>query len=749
MKPDLSTRTRTTVDGRAAPRGDRADPTSRSSRFERAADRAAPAAKPGISVVVPVLHAAVDPTRVLEGLPEDLHEILLVDAAPTTAVADRARGLRPDLTVVRANLLEPAEALAGGLHSARGDIVVVLAADGSADPGQIPAFVRALQDGADYVKGSRFLPGAAGAHLGAPGRAANRVLSSLVNALYGTSYTDVSNGSVAFWSYCLPRLDLEGGGTDVQTLLNLRAARAGLRVTEVACPRAEAADPSAPDSARIVGTLVRERFRRAGDDAGADVATAPAPSTRHHTRSSEAPGALTAEPTRRTRSRRRRSSLALGVADALAAAVAVGAALGVDDGGLQATSYLGVLLVLVLARIMGLHGDDGVRLRKSTLDEAPSLLQLAAATSFLGWWVAVLGGAQLGAGVPALFFATLLAALLLFRRVARGLSGRVSPLERCLLIGDDLDAHTLRGKLDGHNVPATVVAQVALADLKVDRGRAAAPTGRVLQHLVVSQDINRLVVSSRTAEAKEAIDLLREARALGLAVSILPGLGAVLGSSTRFESVGGMTLMAVRTDGMRRSTRRAKRAFDIVGSALGLFALAPVFAGLAVIIRVGSPGPILFRQPRIGRDGEPFEMLKFRTMVDGADEMKAELAEAVAAGELFKLPEDPRVTNVGRILRRAGLDELPQLVNVLRGEMSLVGPRPLIAEEDQRIQGWDRDRLRLTPGMTGQWQISGPMRPPLREMVTIDYLYVTNWSLWTDIKILLRTAAHVCGRRGE
>jgi lipopolysaccharide/colanic/teichoic acid biosynthesis glycosyltransferase len=210
-----------------------------------------------------------------------------------------------------------------------------------------------------------------------------------------------------------------------------------------------------------------------------------------------------------------------------------------------------------------------------------------------------------------------------------------------------------------------------------------------------------------------------------------------------------MTLMAVRTDGMRRSTRRAKRAFDIVGSALGLFALAPVFAGLAVIIRLGSPGPILFRQPRIGRDGEPFEMLKFRTMVDGADEMKAELAEAVAAGELFKLPEDPRVTNVGRILRRAGLDELPQLVNVLRGEMSLVGPRPLIAEEDQRIQGWDRDRLRLTPGMTGQWQISGPMRPPLREMVTIDYLYVTNWSLWTDIKILLRTAAHVCGRRGQ
>ncbi len=754
MNPDLSTRTRTTLDERSATRGGRIDGPGRAARFERAADRVA--AEPRVSLVVPVLHAALDLRHILERLPEDLYEVVLVDAVPVASVVERARELRSDAVVVRAHLLEPAEALAAGLEAAAGDIVVVFAADGSTDPAQIPALVRALQEGADYAKGSRFLPGAAATGVGAAGRMADRALSGLVNVLYGTSYSDVSNGSVAFWSYCLPRLDLAGATTDLETLLNLRAARAGLRVTEVPCPPPDGArEAAAPDSARIVGTLVRERFRRRFDAWGAATldgaanGAAPVSASALRRRGNEAPGALTAEPTRSARSRRRRSRFALGVADACAAVVAVAAAQAAAGGELGGAAFAAVALVLVLARIMGLNGDDGVRLRKTTLDEAPALLQLSAGVSLVGWWVAVLAGARLGAGVPAVFLGALLGGLVVLRGVARAVVRRLGPLERCLLLGDDLDAHALRGKLDGHNVPATVVAQVALPELTAEQERASAPTGRMLQRLVVAHDINRLVVSSKTAEARESIDLLREARALGLTVSVLPGMGAVLGSTTRFETVGGMTLMAVRTDGMRRSTRRAKRAFDFTGSALGLLVMAPVFAGIALAIRLGSPGPVLFRQPRIGRDGEPFEMLKFRTMVDGADEMKAELAEAVAAGELFKLPEDPRVTAVGRILRRANLDELPQLVNVLRGDMSLVGPRPLIAEEDERIMGWDRDRLRLTPGMTGQWQISGPMRPPLREMVAIDYLYVTNWSLWTDVKILLRTVAHVCGRRGQ
>ena len=170
---------------------------------------------------------------------------------------------------------------------------------------------------------------------------------------------------------------------------------------------------------------------------------------------------------------------------------------------------------------------------------------------------------------------------------------------------------------------------------------------------------------------------------------------------------------------------------------------------IAIAVRLDSPGPILFRQWRIGRDGEPFQIFKFRTMVDGADELKDQLRELNEADGLFKITDDPRITRVGRRLRRCSCDELPQLFNVLLGQMSLVGPRPLVADEDGRILGVRRGRLRLTPGMTGQWQISGSSRIPLEDMVKLDHLYVSNWTLWGDVKILLRTVPYVLSRRGR
>jgi lipopolysaccharide/colanic/teichoic acid biosynthesis glycosyltransferase len=172
-------------------------------------------------------------------------------------------------------------------------------------------------------------------------------------------------------------------------------------------------------------------------------------------------------------------------------------------------------------------------------------------------------------------------------------------------------------------------------------------------------------------------------------------------------------------------------------------------AVIAAVIKLTSPGPVLFRQTRVGRDGHTFEMLKYRSMYEGADARKRELLPRNEADGLFKIADDPRITRVGRFLRRTSLDELPQLFNVLRGQMSLVGPRPLVLDEDRRVEGWYRRRLYLTPGMTGDWQVFGAARIPLREMVTIDYLYVSNWSLWADIKILLRTIPCVVGRRGQ
>ncbi len=167
------------------------------------------------------------------------------------------------------------------------------------------------------------------------------------------------------------------------------------------------------------------------------------------------------------------------------------------------------------------------------------------------------------------------------------------------------------------------------------------------------------------------------------------------------------------------------------------------------LLRLTSRGPVFFRQERVGRGGRSFELLRFRSMCVDAEQRKAGLAaHNQAAKGFFKIADDPRITRVGRLLRRTNLDELPQLLNVLRGEMSLVGPRPLIPQEDRRVVGWHRRRLELTPGITGHWQVLGSSRIPLDEMVAIDYLYVANWSPWTDVKLLLRTIPHVLGARG-
>jgi lipopolysaccharide/colanic/teichoic acid biosynthesis glycosyltransferase len=232
-------------------------------------------------------------------------------------------------------------------------------------------------------------------------------------------------------------------------------------------------------------------------------------------------------------------------------------------------------------------------------------------------------------------------------------------------------------------------------------------------------------------------------------VSVLPRLLEVVGSSVEFDDLHGVTVMGVRRFDLTRSSSVVKRAFDLAGASLGLLAVSPILLGLAVAIKLDSRGPVFFRQLRVGRHGKRFYVYKFRTMVPDAEALKDSLRDRNEAREgLFKIADDPRVTRVGSLLRKSALDELPQLINIIRGEMSLVGPRPLVVDEDERVEGWHRRRLELMPGMTGHWQILGPASVPLREMAAIDYLYVANWSLWTDIKILLRTVPHVIGRRG-
>jgi exopolysaccharide biosynthesis polyprenyl glycosylphosphotransferase len=209
------------------------------------------------------------------------------------------------------------------------------------------------------------------------------------------------------------------------------------------------------------------------------------------------------------------------------------------------------------------------------------------------------------------------------------------------------------------------------------------------------------------------------------------------------HDVGGVPLVSVKAPRLSGLARLLKRTMDVALAGVGLVLLAPLFGYAALRIKLESPGPVFFRQERMGAGGKTFQIFKFRSMHADADERKDEVGHLNIHREdgprMFKVPNDPRITRFGRFLRKWSLDELPQLINVVRGEMSLVGPRPLILGEDENIHGHERRRLGITPGVTGLWQVLGRSDIPFSEMVTLDYIYVTNWSLWGDVKLLVRT----------
>jgi exopolysaccharide biosynthesis polyprenyl glycosylphosphotransferase len=430
----------------------------------------------------------------------------------------------------------------------------------------------------------------------------------------------------------------------------------------------------------------------------------------------------------------------LGASDVLAATFALAlvlSLLGNDEPGLAV--LLGMPLVALLFKIAGLYDHEQLRIVRSTLDEAPLLLQL---TGLYTLAVTILqhilidghlGGDQI-AGLWLVSFVAIAGG----RMLARRLAARVSAPERCLVIGELEHAERIRDKLASSHARASVVATLPLEE---DIDHLDSP--EVLRALAVELGVHRIILAPTTADAGCVVELIRVAKAAGVRVSVLPRMLEVVGSAVEFEDVDGMTVMGVRPFGLPRSSRVLKRAFDLVATSVGLLAVSPILAAVAIAVRVDSKGPIFFRQVRVGRDGKHFRIYKFRSMVEGAEEQRDALYALNEVGEgMFKISADPRVTRLGTFLRRTSLDELPQLFNVIRGEMSLVGPRPLVVDEDAQVLGLDRSRLHLTPGMTGPWQVLGS-RVPMQEMVGIDYLYVSTWSLWSDMKLLVRTVRHV------
>lgn len=445
----------------------------------------------------------------------------------------------------------------------------------------------------------------------------------------------------------------------------------------------------------------------------------------------------------------RRDSLirrALVISDVFAVTVAIVLATTVIGADTLHPAALAFVPVMVgWAKVAGLYDRDDMLLRKTTLDEAPALFHLAA----VGTLIAVIlqrpmfdgpfGGDQV-LGLLLLLFSI----PLVCRAVTRFVVLRSTTPERCIVMGNPTETPAVAQRLsEDHGILATMVAEIPL-DFERDR---AQDYGELVDAIYRHRP-DRVILAPRTADSEAVLDAIRLIKRIGVKVALRPRLFDVVGSAVRFDSIQGLTLLSVPPFGLSRSSQMVKRAMDITGALVGLVAVAPLFALIAVLIKLDSSGgPVLFRQSRVGRDGKIFSMLKFRTMVENADSMKAELLHQNEVDGVFKMSDDPRVTNIGRVLRRSSLDELPQLLNILRGDMSLVGPRPLIADEDRQVEGWSRRRLALTPGMTGPWQVLAGAKVPLQEMVKIDYLYIANWSLWTDTKILARTVAHVARGR--
>jgi exopolysaccharide biosynthesis polyprenyl glycosylphosphotransferase len=439
----------------------------------------------------------------------------------------------------------------------------------------------------------------------------------------------------------------------------------------------------------------------------------------------------------------------LAAADAVAAVAALEVANVVTRSGplLRPAVVVAFIAVAVGAsKLLGLYDRDDLLLRKSTLEEAPAIFHMATLFALL---VALSDWQLLGRPLraPQLFAVwTLVFGLtLVTRSAARQVSHRLVKPERCLVVGDLAGVDAISPRLTvGRGVNAELV-----SSLVFDAQHSNATSLEAVERMIGELDVQRVILAPREADSDLVLDVVRLVKSLGVKVSLLPRLFEVVGSSVVFDDVNGLTVLGVRRFGLSRSSATIKRATDIGAALLGLIAVAPIMAAVALLIRSDTPGPVFFRQTRVGRDGRHFTMLKFRSMVVDADSMRGELVKSNGHdnGCLFKLSGDPRVTRIGKWLRRSSLDELPQLLNVLRGDMSIVGPRPLIIDDDAMVQGFHRRRLHLTPGMTGPWQALGS-KAPLNEMVNMDYLYIANWSLYGDVKIILRTAMHVAARSG-
>lgn len=446
---------------------------------------------------------------------------------------------------------------------------------------------------------------------------------------------------------------------------------------------------------------------------------------------------------------------------AIAAAVALALRYGPQYGLVDTPARLEWLFPflpawVVLFKLYGLYDRDVKRVSHTTIDDLPWIFHALVIGTLLMWvyyaYIPPLA-TNLSRDELLIFAPSALAFVTAGRVLVRHGADRIVGPERAVFIGRDANVRLLIRKVRSH--PEYGLDPVGLLHLPGHQAPAEEAfdlpvlgTTEQLPALVHLHDIERVVLASSEVGGTELLELLRECQALALKVSILPELFDAIGPSVEVDDVEGVTVLGINPPVLSRTSRWLKRGTDLFVAVPAVILLSPVMLAVAIAIKLDTRGPVFFKQCRIGRAGRRFNVRKFRTMVTDAEAQREELLHLSKDPNWLHLDHDPRITRVGRFLRHTSLDELPQLFNIVRGEMSLVGPRPLVEDEDRRIEGWGRSRLDLTPGLTGAWQVLGRTNIPFEEMVKLDYLYVTNWSLWTDIRLMLRTLPVVLSRRG-
>jgi exopolysaccharide biosynthesis polyprenyl glycosylphosphotransferase len=412
-------------------------------------------------------------------------------------------------------------------------------------------------------------------------------------------------------------------------------------------------------------------------------------------------------------------------------------------------SILGLAIALVwpvLAYLCGLYPAADLGSWASGVREAPRLALAALLASWPAFGLlSALGAPSPVAGALAVAIVGGVAAAVGRAGARIGLHRAPHLRQRTVILGSGHVARQLVQRLHGHQELG--LEPIGFIDDDVhhpdDLGIPRLGTLDSLPDLIEIGRVDRVMIAFSRAGHDQLLHGIRVCRDAGVPVDVVPRLFEFLDGAHTMEQIGGMPVMSIRGPSFSRAARISKRTLDVAGASLALLLLSPLMLSIALAILIDSRGPVLFRQQRSGRDGRYFTLYKFRSMRPGSAVLVRD------DGAIVKRPDDDRITRVGHFIRRFSLDEAPQLVNVLKGDMSLVGPRPLVQAEYEALdQAWQGRRADLRPGLTGPWQVSGRSHIPFEEMIKLDYQYVSGWSLPRDLELLLATLPAVISGRG-